>query len=238
MKLIIIILGCLGIPFGLHYCFTDIREFIIEEVITDKDDIVDVVVSCALGLILSALSMILFCFPIINIIVCYFRIVSIYNNKDKKSNEDIIKKQNIIKKLYENIGYNNLPSSIDACLSNVYSKYKTIIKENIHTELANNRMEYVLNIIQKSKENDLLNCMVSQYKNRQGCDKSNKLIVDLEDMLSSLESFFDEIIKGINDAKDIENKKLEEYMRDKVKEFSDITKSMKDDFEKMNKEGK
>ena len=153
----------------------------------------------------------------INVIVKSYSLQLIDNRKDNK-----IEKDNKLGEMADNLYY-ELPPPIDTRLSIIDSKYKTIVKGDINKELATNRFEYVIIVLKESSQNDLFKNMSEEY------------FINIIDMMDSVDTFFDEIIRGIKEVEIITNKTLEDYMKGKVKEFTSVTKSMEDDFKRINK---
>ena len=151
------------------------------------------------------------------ILISRYSLQLIHSKKEIKT-----EKNNQLSEVVLDLSY-ELPPPIDTKLSVIDSKYKIIVNGDINKDLAKNRFEYIIIVLKESSKNKLFNNMSEEYFN------------NIIDMMDSVDTLFDEIIRGIKEIDNITNKTLEDYMKDKVKEFTNVTKSMEDDFKKINK---
>ncbi|WP_298846982.1 hypothetical protein [Clostridium sp.] len=151
------------------------------------------------------------------ILISRYSLQLIHSRKEIKT-----EKNNQLSEVVLDLSY-ELPPPIDTKLSVIDSKYKIIVNGDINKDLAKNRFEYIIIVLKESSKNKLFNNMSEEYFN------------NIIDMMDSVDTLFDEIIRGIKEIDNITNKTLEDYMKDKVKEFTNVTKSMEDDFKKINK---
>jgi hypothetical protein len=155
--------------------------------------------------------------PIIGTAVHIWLQLNYFDEKSKNKNKDV-KDDEIqrIRNLYYEID-SKIFSGYVYELKDIYHKYVKIVEQEINVVLVNNRMETLLILVQSVIMNE-----VDLHDEK------------LQDLIAATDAFFAEILASIDIAKDIERKKFEILFIEKADEYIAQTKSMKENFEKMN----
>lgn len=109
-------------------------------------------------------------------------------------------------------------------LYDIIDKYKTILKNDFHKDMALNRLEYIVTFMEECKKSEML--------------KDVDVVNEMKESISSVDNLFTRLVTEINDINDKVNKQVKEYLLTKTKEFKDVTDGLlKDPKEVENREG-
>lgn len=158
--------------------------------------------------------LIICCIPFINIIffflsmgMCFEELKELY--KYKKEIDET--KQDRRFKHIDEMFHNLFCSHYFTSLRSIETFYNSIIQQDLYKEMAINRVEYVLTLLEEYKKNNLL--------------ESN--INDIEKILTTTLNFLKELQEQINKKDTKVKKEVNEYLRKKLDDYINTTDEMK-----------